>query len=307
MPTNHTAVETLVARRIRLCGLAIAFALMFAAWGCVNEEGGDDGGSDANASVDPNAPPVVEGEWARPAAGATWQWQLQPNADDQINTAYDVSVYDIDLFDVPDAVIDQLHADGRLVIAYFSAGTYENFRDDAGAFAASELGQTLDGYPNERWLDIRSSNVRNIMLARLDLAAARGFDGVEPDNVDGYTNDPGFNLSAADQLAYNRFVANAAHERGLAVGLKNDLDQIPQLVAYFDFAVNEECHAYDECDALQPFLSAGKPVFNAEYDETLVNNAGARAAVCAAAGNLGIQTLILPPDLDDAFRFSCDP
>jgi len=204
-------------------------------------------------------------------------------------------------------VIDQLHADGRIVIAYFSAGTYESFRADAGEFVADELGAQLDNYPNERWLDVRSDNVRRIMQARLDLAVQKGFDGVEPDNVDGYDNESGFDFTASDQLAYNQFIANEAHRRGLAVGLKNDLAQVALLVDFYDFAVNEQCHEYDECDALLPFIDTGKPVFNAEYDSAYVNNALRRAALCDAARAFGMHTLVLPGDLDDSFRYSCTP
>jgi hypothetical protein len=94
----------------------------------------------------------------------------------------------------------------------------------------------------------------------------KGFDAVEPDNMDGYRNRTGFPLTAADQLRYNRLIARLAHERGLAVGLKNDLDQIPELVGDFDFAVNEQCAQYRECDALTPFVEAGKAVFHVEYE-----------------------------------------
>ena len=141
---------------------------------------------------------------------------------------------------------------------------------------------------------------------RLDLAVQKGCDGVEPDNVDGFANNSGFNLTATDQLAFNRRIANAAHERNLAVALKNDLDQILELLDYFDFAVNEQCHEFDECDLLTPFVSAGKPVFNAEYLERFRKDSGARAAMCQETLRLGLHTLVLPVDLDDAFRFSCD-
>ena len=112
--------------------------------------------------------------------------------------------------------------------------------------------------------------------------------------------------SAEDQLAFNRFIANAARERGLCVCLKNDLDQIPQLLQYFDFSVNEQCHEYDECELLTPFIEAGKPVFNAEYEESYVNDADAREALCEDARALDLSTLVLPLDLDGSFRFSCD-
>jgi hypothetical protein len=268
-----------------------------------NSTNDDDGGT----AIDPNTPPITQGAWYRPSVDTTWQWQLQPDGSGAINTGYAVGLYDIDLFDVSTAIIDQLHRDGRRVIAYFSAGTFEEFRADSGEFSAEDLGEPLEDFADERWLDIRSDNVRRIVLARLDLAAAKGFDGVEPDNVDGFANDSGFDMTAGDQLAFNRFVANAAHERGLSVGLKNDLDQISQLVAYFDFAVNEQCHQFDECDALQPFIDAGKPVFNAEYQSRFVTSAAARDALCADATARSFRTLILPLDLDDSFRFSCDP
>lgn len=58
------------------------------------------------------------------------------------------------------------------------------------------------------------------MSARLDLAVQKHCDGVEPDNVDGYSNDTAFNLTAANQLVYNGWLAEAAHARSLSVSLK---------------------------------------------------------------------------------------
>jgi len=265
----------------------------------------DTGGGSTDGILDPNVPPVTDGTWYRPDVTATWQWQLQPGTSGEINTSYAVDVYDIDLFDNTAATIAAIQATGAKVICYFSAGSYEDFREDAGEFVSADLGNTLAGFADERWLDVRSSNVHRIMRARLDLAAQKGCDGVEPDNVDGYQNNPGFPLTETDQLAFNRFLANEAHDRGLSVALKNDLDQIPDLVDYFDSSVNEQCHEYSECETLLPFIDAGKPVFNAEYSDTYVSDSAARATMCAAALNLGLQTLVLPLDLDDSFRLSC--
>ena len=61
------------------------------------------------------------------------------------------------------------------------------------------------------------------------------------------------------------FLANQAHRRGLSAVLKNDLGQIKALLPYFDFALNEQCHQYDECGRLRPFVNAGKAVFGVEY------------------------------------------
>jgi hypothetical protein len=200
--------------------------------------------------------------WWRPAPRTSWQWQLTPG----IDLSYDVTMYDIDLFETPSRVIDQLHADDRVVVCYFSAGAWENWRPDADGFPEIVLGRN-NGWPGERWLDVRRLDLLGpIMEARLDLAVAKGCDGVEPDNVDGYQNATGFPLTAADQTAYNTFLAEEAHERGLSIGLKNDLAQVRQLVTLFDWALNEQCFEFDECEALRPFVDDGKAVFGVEYD-----------------------------------------
>jgi hypothetical protein len=71
--------------------------------------------------------------------------------------AYEVDAYDLDLFDVSASLIDELHDADRRVICYFSAGSFENFREDADEFLADELGNVLDDFADERWLDVRSS------------------------------------------------------------------------------------------------------------------------------------------------------
>lgn len=246
-------------------------------------------------------PAAMASGWV-PDVSDTWQWQLTGT----INTSYNVTVYDIDLFDVPDSTLLTLKAQGRKIVCYFSAGSAENWRADYANFTSADQGNKLDGWAGERWVDTRSTNVRNIMKARLDLAKTRGCDGVEPDNVDGYTNKPGFPLTASTQLDYNQFLATEAHARGLRVALKNDVDQLSALAPYFDFAVNEQCSQYKECGGYSVFTGAGKPVFNAEYKSKWKKDATARAALCASSKAQNIRTLVLPLSLNDKFRYSCD-
>jgi hypothetical protein len=237
----------------------------------------------------------------RPAADVTWQWQL----DGTIDTSYEAELYDVDLFDAPDAVIAELHERGAKVLCYFSAGSSEAWRPDHGDIPESAQGKQLGGYPDERWLDIRSQEVFDVMTARLDLAERRGCDGVEPDNVQGHTSDTGFPLTAGDLLAFNRDLADEAHRRGLAIALKNAGDQARELVDDFDLELNEECFDYDECGQLRPFVAAGKPVLNVEYADSLAAAETLAESVCARARALKFRTLILPRDLDDEFRVSC--
>jgi hypothetical protein len=197
-----------------------------------------------------------------PAPGTTWQWQLSGVVD----TTVDAQVYDIDAVQNGADVVATLHAKGARVICYINAGAAEDFRPDHAAFPPQALGKN-NGWPGEWWLDIRQRDVlRPIMAARFDLCQRKGFDGVEADLVDAYANDTGFPLTAHDQLAYNRLLADLAHRRGLSIGLKNDLGQVPELLDDFDFAINEQCVQYAECDRLLPFIRAGKAVFHVEYD-----------------------------------------
>lgn len=234
----------------------------------------------------------------QPPVGTTWQWQL---AGLPIDTSLNVDAYDVDLFDTTDEELATLKADGRSVICYFSAGSWEKFRPDATEFPTAVKGDPLDApFQDELWLDIRSAEVRTLMQRRLELAMTRGCDAVEPDNVDGYTNDTGFELTAAEQLDYNRFLAAEAHKRALSVGLKNDIEQAADLEPYFEWAINEECFTYDECAQYQDnFLATNKAVFHAEYADP-----SKLAEVCAVTEPLGLSTLIKNIELD-AFRLPC--
>lgn len=224
--------------------------------------------------------PSGKGRW-RPEPGIGWQWQLSGRLDPTV----DVPVYDIDGFDHQASAVGDLHRRGRKVICYLSTGAWEDFRPDAGKFPASVRGKG-NGWEGEYWLDIRRTDVLEpLMERRIEMCAEKGFDAVEPDNMDGYRNRTGFPLTAADQLRYNRLIARIAHRHGLAVGLKNDLGQIPELEPDFDFAVNEQCAQYEECGKLTPFVKAGKAVFHVEYELPV-------SRFCAGSRRLGLSSLL---------------
>lgn len=192
--------------------------------------------------------------------------------------ALNAAVYDVDLFDTTASVITGYKIQGKKVICYFSAGSYEINRPDIANFTSACYcggGATckMDGW-DEWWLDIHSAtcktNIKSVMASRIALAKSKGCDGVDPDNVDSYVNTNGFGNTEADQLQYNLFLATTAHANGLAVGLKNAGDLLTahktEIVAAFDFAVVEQCEEYQECDVYLPFIDAKKPAFDIEYN-----------------------------------------
>ncbi len=139
----------------------------------------------ATATPTPTNTPTAGAVW-RPARATTWQWQLTG----QLDPSVDAQMWDIDLFGNSASVVATLHAQGRKVICHVSAGSWEDWRPDAGDFPQSVLGNSK-GWPGERWLDIRQLDVLGpIIGARLELCRTKGFDGVEFDNIDGYSAAP---------------------------------------------------------------------------------------------------------------------
>jgi hypothetical protein len=242
--------------------------------------------------------PLVQGaspSWWRPSPGTSWQWQL---TDLPIDQSFDVDVYDIDMFDNDASTVAELHAQGRAVVCYISVGSWEDWRPDADQFPPEAIGNDYEGWPGEKWLDIRRIDLlAPIMRARLDLCRDRGFDGVEPDNVDGYTSDTGFPLTYQDQLAYNIWLAGEAHARGLSIGLKNDEAQAADLVTHFDWAMTEDCFADEWCEEMALFTNAGKAVFAAEYTDQLTTDQFL-SHVCPQAEALSLDAILKNRDLD---------
>lgn len=281
---------------------AIALALSVATAACPST---DDGRADTVAAGDADA--VATGDthaiatsWWAPALGSAWQIQLSGTVD----TSVDAPIYDVDMIETTDAQLAALKGRGVKVVCYFSAGSHEDWRADADRFPAAAIGKPLVGWPGERWLDVRDARVRSVLAARMDVAVTRGCDAVDPDNVDVFANDSGFDLTRADGIDFVRWLASEAHARGLGVGLKNGLDIVPEVVADMDFEVNEECLDFDECDALAPFIAAAKPVFHIEYVERRDDGPGRLATVCAAPSRAGFSTLVKTLDLD-AWGLAC--
>lgn len=198
--------------------------------------------------------------------GITWQIQYTNKLDINI----DAKVFDIDLFDTSIQTIDLLQVNNKTVICYFSAGSYESNRPDSKTLLPA-AGNKMDGWP-ERWLKIGNESIleniiKPVMLSRIKLAKYKKCDGIDPDNLDGYNNKQPITYS--QQISYNKWLSDIAHSLDLKIGLKNDLDQIKDLEKYFDFAVNEQCLQYEECDKLKPFQDSKKPIFEIEYKSNI--------------------------------------
>jgi hypothetical protein len=228
----------------------------------------------------------------QPPKQLTWYWQLSgtPKIEPVMAT-------DIDGFDNGASEVAALHAVGQRVICYIDVGTSENWRSDFSTFPASVQGNT-NGWPGEKWLNVADlSTLEPIMTARFQMCQAAGYDAVEPDNMDGYENSTGFPITAAQQASYNEWIADEVHSLGMAVFQKNDPDQASTLEPYFDGVIDEQCNEYSECSAFDPYLSAGKPVLNAEYS--------GGTSFCAADNAAGIMGALYSINLDGSTYTPC--
>ncbi|MBI4898597.1 MAG: endo alpha-1,4 polygalactosaminidase [Actinobacteria bacterium] len=227
----------------------------------------------------------------KPPRDTPWEYRLQGTP----RVGSRKLIYDIDGVETPRQVVRKIHRAGGYAICYVNAGSWESWRTDKDRYPSDVLGRE-NGWPGERYVDIRRNDVLvPILRDRFRACQKKGFDAVEPDNVDGYLNESGFPITADDQLNFNRTTARLAHDLRLAVGLKNDLEQANSLASVFDFAVTEECVQYKECASTLPFRARGKAVLDVEYRGTL-------SELCGEARRYRFSGLMQSLDLDKPGR-----
>lgn len=237
----------------------------------------------------------------------------------------------------PSAVVQALHAAGKYTICYIEVGAQQT-EPDSSNFASADYTdgsnpQTteMQGWPGEYWYDIRgfanyvagdastltgaAVNIAAGLASRIEDCAIEGQDGVEPDDLDGYTNPSqtgapggGWGLTQADSAGFERWLAYTAHSDGLAIFQKNDPANAGVDEPLFDGMIIEECNYYnDPCagaggDAT-PYLNAGKPVLGAEYTE----DGETTAKFCPADTASGIIGALFDVNLDGKTYQPCAP
>ena len=126
-------------------------------------------------------------------------------------------------------------------------------------------------WPDEFILDPSTAASREAILEVvgpvIDGCSDDGFDAVEIDNLDTWTRFSAISKDGAFALA-SAYVT-AAHDLGLAIAQKNAAGAASEAHddLGFDFAVVEECGAYDECAAYTDVY--GSHVLQIEYPDSL--------------------------------------
>jgi len=224
-----------------------------------------------------------------PAENVAWQAKLSG----AIDIAEDAELFYLDALLQDSADLAQLHEQGRHYICYLSAGSWESFRDDHEAFPESALGNALPGFPDERWLDVRSPEVRRLMQQRIERLAALGCDGIPPSSLAVDTADTGFGLTPEDALDYARWLAERIHAAGMSAGLTAPLDLTRELWRSFEFGLAIGCLQSSGCAEFAPFVEAQRPVLYVELGDE-----SAAPEICKVAEALGFEPLITDPLFD---------
>lgn len=251
-------------------------------WNCAGSQGGATVQC-STLSTKSNSSATRVGFWWQPSTAAEWQWMISHPLDVTSEsdmgtgkTAYngatapstDPMVYDIDGFDNPASTVAALHSLGKRVICYIEVGAGENYRPDYSQFPATALGRRVTGYPSERYVDIRNPTVVQIIKARIQMCANKGFDAIEPDVDDSYAVATGFPLTKTIEEAYMTDLAAYAHSLGVAMFGKNPDDTgdsyASDMYNAFDGIITEQCNQYRMCRLLNSYTGK-KAVFNGEY------------------------------------------
>jgi hypothetical protein len=128
----------------------------------------------------------------QPSVSSKWQIILDgvPDTKAAALKPLDAHIWDIDAWDASGSDICDLKKQKKKVICYFSAGTSETWRDDnvkLKDFNLGAVGMTDkdDGkvWKGEEWVDIREPKVREVMKTRIKMAAEKGCDAIDPDNI----------------------------------------------------------------------------------------------------------------------------
>jgi len=186
--------------------------------------------------------------------------------------------------------IAELQAAGGIVVCHVDLGAIALDDPDASKFMGFEvtppdrptaptvgsvIGWSVVGDPNKRYLDLRTASRplwEAIMFKRLDLAKRLGCDGIDAAWMDQI--DPGFPLvmSGADNDLTNYFreVVGQLHQRELSAGLRV-VSMVGKtlsdgFVESYDFAIDERCAEFKDCDFVRRFAQERKAIFGLDYE-----------------------------------------
>ncbi len=275
--------------------ISLIFLILLLLPGCSGDTATTNPSSDTH-------PPAERGDIFIPRPHATFSIVL----DGRLPGHFEAEVVDLDAFETTPGQIAALHAAGKKVFAYLSVGSWEPYREDAGTFPPEIIGKVYPGWEDEKFLDIRATDkLMPLIRKRFDMIAAKGFDGIEADNIDIYgvdedgANGTGFGITIEDIKGYVDALIAEAHARGLSIGQKNAPELVQRYGDLFDWALLEDPFFENYAEAFSIYTEHDKAVFALSYTDN-TSRETFLAHVCAQAAPLRFTAILKERDLGAA-------
>ena len=247
--------------------------------------------------IAPTPSPIGDSKIKLPPIGKVgWDWQIGASSDSAIKVASDVKLIDVDGFTTSAAKVAELKKQGLYTVCYINAGSWQPDYPDARDYPDYLKIQQDPDWPAEYFLDVTdvfkpNSVLARILIERMKMCKTKGFDALEPDNLQNDENVRGGRITTQQQIDFNGWIADQAHQQGLAVFQKNGPDKVllkdrtgKMMVEKFDGILNEECQQYGECGPLAEYVKRGKLALNVEYRSGATLN-------CTLMNQLGINAI----------------
>lgn len=236
-----------------------------------------------------SVPSLAPGEMPK-SSQVIWDWQLSASnkeIEQQMvgeggkRFSKGLNLLDIDGFNIEAQTVKKLKEQGIYMVCYLNVGSYEPWRSDSKEYSKDLFLQDDPDWPGEVFLNVKeafepNSELAKILRKRIQMCKDKGFDAIEPDNLQNHENTSG-TLTEQDQVNFNTWFADQVHEAGMAVFQKNGPDLVMlkdsqgrRMVDVFDGILNESCAKYDECAALAEYVKRGKLALDVEYEESLL-------------------------------------
>lgn len=239
--------------------------------------------------------------WWKPEAEISFDWVLgKSNSNDSFNT----SIVDLDAFETSSETVFKLHTQGKKVIAYLSVGTIENTRSDSHLLPKEIIGNIYPQWPEEKWLDIRKlDKMKPWLSSRLSMIKQKGFDAIEPDNLDAYENNTGFDINLIDTKTFCDYLISLSHSMGLGIGQKNMPELAIEYSSKFDWALIEDAFYQGWSKELKPYIDKNKPVFSVDYTDNVPQEIF-ETTICPKSKIMKYSTILKNRNLDK-WTFFC--
>ncbi|HEY2794263.1 MAG TPA: endo alpha-1,4 polygalactosaminidase [Micromonosporaceae bacterium] len=241
--------------------------------------------------------PSGKAQTARPhwtaGYGQRWQIQLGGSIDESMNVTY----YDLDPVTTTQETVHAIASSKHRMICHLNIDAIDVVTPDAAMLPAKVKGKAAGD--RLQWLNIREwSAVGPVVRNALDLCKTKGFQGVDADMADGYAYDTGFDLTAADQIAYDRNVVSMAQGMGLAIAVRTTPALVAALEPDTDFAVIAGCAEAGTCTEYRAYAQHNKPVLDVE-------TAAAPTAFCPSTVYLRFAVVGKPDGLSSPAITTC--